>query len=111
MNDPKRSEEFVRKVISRLYERPEMYGQTLGEVDLALYLLHLVWAVICDRRDEYEKARGAYNFFELESNEGPVPRGHHINPVSSRSSEGVEEIIAYWSTLDQKIHLDWQEFA
>ena len=57
MKSPEATSAFVHDLIVWIYDRPEMYGRTVGEVDTLLYYLHCVWAEITEKTGQFNDIR------------------------------------------------------
>lgn len=105
------TEEVIRRIIGGIYDRPQMYGRTLGELHTLLHYMHLLWSTLTDCEDSYSSVWMDYHHnLGFNMTTGPVTDENRTNPVESRASDGVETLVDYWSTLDDKVGLDWKEF-
>lgn len=48
--------EHLQEIVTRIYLRPAMYGQNVGEVEQALFIYHQLWAFVTERSDDYFRA-------------------------------------------------------
>ena len=68
--------------------------------------MHFVWSEIADERQSYEHHRVEHHLsLGFDAVTGPVTDDNRTDFVESATSKRVEEIIAYWKQLDDRIGL------
>jgi hypothetical protein len=98
--------EFIEAVVSRVYERPEVYCRTVGEADTLLHYFHLLWAVASDKRGEFDRVSGD----EIEKLSGSPSKAFLSDADRVKFLENANDAIfqvvrRYWQVVDRGIGL------
>jgi hypothetical protein len=48
--------QHLEEIITNIYLRPNLYGETVAEVERALWVYHGIWAYVMERNDEFFSA-------------------------------------------------------
>jgi len=73
----------ISEVIAKIYERPEMYGQTPDAIDSVLFAYHHVWGFITERPFAVTDAIS------------------ELAPSSTWTPKDVESTIQFWQAVDK----------
>ncbi len=104
MKSPEAASAFVHDLIHWIYDRPEMYGRTVGEVDTVVYYLHLVWAEISEKRREFDDVR--IEEMEKVSDHpalGFVTDAERVQPIREDGRRALDSVVDYWKAVDLRL--------
>ena len=89
------TKDSLESLITWMRERPHMYCQLAGELDSVLSYLHMVWAKLADREDDYRVA--------LEQ-AGQKPRGllddRQRKHIVRDKAPATNRVLRFWGKVD-----------
>jgi len=88
--------EKIESLIRWIHERPQMYVTRAGELDSVLHYLHMVWADLTGRENQFVTAR--------ESAKGPIDdqqRGERVQI----GAPATDAVLTYWNAIDAALDI------
>ena len=92
----------LEEIIANIYSRPRMYGQTVGEIHVALWSYHIFWAMVQEMESEFHDA--------IESVEGNATSS--FTDVFERQNPGASEdavvahLLTQWRIVSERLGID-----
>jgi hypothetical protein len=83
-----------------MHERPQMYCQCVGELDLVLWYLHLAWAKVADRENDYRSALESAGLKPL----GILKDDERQTRVDLKDKT-TKRVLGFWSKVDDSLGL------
>ena len=91
---------YLESLLLWFHERPHMYCMYVGELEAALWYLHMAWAKVADREAEYEAALYAANPTAV-SNLSDEERRVRV----ALGNDTTTKVLELWSAIDQTLGL------
>ena len=95
---------FVHDLIGWIYDRPGMYGRTVGEVNTLLHYLHFVWAEITEKRGQFDAVR--MEEVERVSDRpalGFITDAERVQIIPEGGKVALTRVIDYWKAVDLRL--------
>lgn len=83
-----------------MHERPQTYCLSVGELDMVLWYLHMAWAKVADRENDYRMALEsaglkAQGILKVEE------RPNRVDPQDKTT----KKVLRFWSKVDKSLGL------
>jgi hypothetical protein len=91
---------FLLGMIGTLYDRPQGYAQTIGELNSLLWFAHLLWSGVAGRRSDFVDVRSR-NYDEEFARQCEELR---LLPISDKQALAV--IVDLWRRIDSEVGIN-----
>lgn len=94
--------DYIESLVVWIREKPSSYASLSGELDSALWYLHMAWAKVADREAEYDAILRA----ALPRNllRDIITQDDRHLPVDL-DNEATQKVLKFWAQIDKKLEL------
>ena len=95
--------EWLSDYIGHIYDRPEMYVETLGELDAVLFTVHTVWGNIVGRYHQMFSANAEL----CENSEFGSAQGSEEFRTVITNAVAYAKVVDHWRKVDERLGIQF----